>query len=264
MALFTDGLGHTVSLTKVPQRIISIVPSQTELLHDLGLENKVIGITKFCVHPPQWFHTKTRVGGTKTLNLEKIKSLRPDLIIANKEENAKEQIEELKKEFPVWISDVNNYGDALQMIEDIGNLTGRENEAQFLKNKIENNFQSLDGKSNLNLRTSYLIWKEPYMVAGGDTFINDMLNKAGLQNIFSYLPRYPQINIEQLLTDKCSLLLLSSEPYPFSQKHIDELQAFLPDVKMVLVNGEAFSWYGSRMLQAPSYFKKLQKQIMAL
>ena len=90
MPVFTDAMGRTIDLTNTPQRIISVVPSQTELLYDLGLEKEVVGITKFCIHPTEWFRTKTPVGGTKNLNLEKIKAMQPDLILANKEENVKE------------------------------------------------------------------------------------------------------------------------------------------------------------------------------
>src|ERR1700741_3198050 len=108
---FIDQTGRKISIPQIPQRIISLVPSQTELLFDLGLDKEVVGITKFCVHPPEWFQTKTRVGGTKQLKIDLIKQLQPDLIIANKEENVKEQIEELEKHFPVWISDVNNLED---------------------------------------------------------------------------------------------------------------------------------------------------------
>ena len=106
MSIFTDQTGRKITLDKPPHRIISLVPSQTELLYDLGLHNEVIGITKFCVHPQEWFQHKTRVGGTRQINIDIIHELRPDLIIANKEENVKEQVEELAGYYPVWISDV--------------------------------------------------------------------------------------------------------------------------------------------------------------
>ena len=108
MPNFIDQTGQIVFIKDGPQRIISLVPSQTELLADLGLDQEVIGITKFCVHPNHWLKTKTRVGGTKQLDIELIRSLKPDLIIGNKEENVREQVEELRTEFPTWISDVNS------------------------------------------------------------------------------------------------------------------------------------------------------------
>ncbi|MGN6399776.1 MAG: ABC transporter substrate-binding protein [Flavisolibacter sp.] len=278
MPLIVDQLNRTVELTSVPQKIISVVPSQTDLLFDLGLNEEVIGITKFCVHPQQWFRIKTRIGGTKTLHLEKIKGLQPDFIIANKEENVKEQIETLAKDFPVWISDVNNLQDAVQMMAAVGEITGRQNEAEMLITQIKTNFASLTNNQiskeslhlkplqtqNPKLKTAYLIWKDPYMTVGGDTFINNMLNYAGFENIFAQLRRYPQITIEQLRAANCQLLLLSSEPYPFRQKHIDELQGQLPDTKIILADGEMFSWYGSRLLKAPAYFQELQIQALSL
>ena len=250
-------LTSTKHFQQPPQKIISLVPSQTELLSYFDLDKEVIGITKFCVHPKQWFTAKTKVGGTKSLNIELIKKLQPDLIIANKEENVKEQIEELANKFNVWVTDVNNLEDALLMIEDIGHITHKSNEAGILITRIKTNFSQLP-ISNEQLSTCYLIWRNPYMTIGGDTFINNMMKHCGLQNIFENETRYPEVTIEQLSTDNCHLILLSSEPYPFKQKHIDELQQQLPDKKIFLANGEMFSWYGSRLLEVPSYFKKLR------
>jgi ABC-type Fe3+-hydroxamate transport system substrate-binding protein len=260
MTLFTDGLKRLVNVIERPQRIVSLVPSQTELLFHLGLRDEVVGITKFCIHPKEWHQTKTRIGGTKTANLEKIKSLQPDLILANKEENVREQIDELAKHFPVWISDVNSLEDAYEMIQNIGQIIGKETVAKQLLDKIKTEFQSLDLQKEKR-RTSYLIWKDPYMTVGGDTFIHDMMNKAGFENLFADQTRYPVVTVAELESANCDLLLLSSEPYPFKQKHIDELSLQLPTTKIVLVDGEMFSWYGSRLQYVPAYFKALRKQI---
>ncbi len=266
-------LNNASGLGYIPKRIISLVPSQTELLYSLGLEEETVGITKFCVHPGQWFQTKTRIGGTKTINYDCIRQLQPDLIIANKEENVKEQVELLANDYPVWLTDVNTLADALQMIHDVGELTGKQNLAFSLTRNISHRFKELDQPqttnfkpilsvaegqtSDLKLQTAYLIWQKPYMTVGGDTFIHDMLSRCGFNNIFADRKRYPETNIPELHTSNLKLLLLSSEPYPFKQKHIEELSAQLPGCKIVLVDGEYFSWYGSRLLEAPSYFKKL-------
>lgn len=260
MPVFTDQTGRTVSIPSTPQRIISLVPSQTELLFDLGLSNEVIGITRFCIHPEEWFHTKTRVGGTKNIKSDTIRQLQPDLIIANKEENVKDQIEELQQHYPVWISDVNNLHDALEMIKQIGCITNKEQEAKEMIAGIKNNFLLLSAPGK-RLRVAYLIWKEPYMTVGGDTFIHSMLEAAGMENIFKNSLRYPSVEISALKTLNCELLLLSSEPFPFKQKHIDELQTHLPDTKIIRVDGEMFSWYGSHLLKAPLFFKSLQSTI---
>ena len=259
-------LQKTVDLNCIPKRIISLVPSQTELLHYFNLEEETIGITKFCVHPNAWHQTKTKIGGTKTIHIKKIKELQPDLIIANKEENVQAQIEELAQDYPVWLTDVNNLDDALKMITDIGELTNKVKEAGLLVKEINIGFDNLSHKpqtTNHKQKTAYLIWQKPYMTVGGDTFINDMLLKCGFQNIFADKSRYPVVTIDDLQIANCQLLLLSSEPYPFKQKHIDELQVQLPGTKIILANGEFFSWYGSRLLQAPSYFKQLISQIQS-
>lgn len=259
-----DQLGRTIHLQAYPQRILSVVPSQTELLFDLGLQEEVVGITKFCVHPPEWFRSKTKVGGTKTLKVEIIHSLHPDLIIANKEENTKEQIDVLAGRYPVWISDVNDLDSALQMIVSVGILTNKPQKASEITNQIRNNFSHLMKQlqtQNHQPQTAYLIWKDPYMTTGGDTFINAMLKVCGLKNVFEHLARYPIINISELQTSNCQVLLLSSEPYPFNQKHIAELQVNLPGTKIILVDGEMFSWYGSRLIQSAIYFQKLINEV---
>lgn len=263
MPHFTDQLNRTVSIPFPPKRIISLVPSQTELLYDLGLEDEVIGITKFCVHPQKWFREKQLIGGTKNTHLEKVVSLQPDLIIANKEENVKEQVEELARNFPVWTSDVNNLDDALQMIEDIGAITGKQEIAGEIAANIRSRLHQLQ-TTTPKRQTAYLIWKDPYMTVGGDTFIHHMLQKAGFQNVFQNKTRYPEINITDLQNADCQLLLLSSEPYPFKQKHVDELQYYLPHTKILLVDGEMFSWYGSRLLKVPAYVEDLHRLISEL
>lgn len=259
-------LQQPTDLSYLPKRIISLVPSQTELLAHLGLEAETIGITRFCVHPERWFNVKERIGGTKKLNIDRIKSLKPDLIIANKEENVKEQVEELALYYPVWLTDVNNLDEALQMIRDVGNLTGKNKEAKALRVSINKNFDGLQKSKtpNSKFKTAYFIWQKPYMTVGGDTFINNMLMQCGFENIFSDKQRYPVLSIEELQKTSCQLLLLSSEPYPFKQKHIDELSKKLPDTKILLVDGEFFSWYGSRLLKAPVYFEKLLQNINQL
>lgn len=257
---FIDQTGHTVTLPDKAGRIISLVPSQTELLADLGLDKEVVGITKFCIHPEHWFRSKTRVGGTKQVNIDIVHQLQPDLIIANKEENVKEQIEALAEKYPVWISDINNLDDALVMIRETGLMTGKQIAAQKITEQIAEGFAALT-TPGYKLRTCYLIWKDPYMTVGSDTFIHSMLEAAGFENVFSERKRYPVIKIEDLKQSGCELLLLSSEPFPFKQQHIDELQQQLPKTKIMLVDGEMFSWYGSRLLQAPAYFQKLREMI---
>ncbi|MDB5010403.1 MAG: ABC-type Fe3+-hydroxamate transport system, substrate-binding protein [Mucilaginibacter sp.] len=262
MATFYDQLQRAINLAAVPKRIISVVPSQTELLFDLGLTEEVIGITKFCIHPADKFKTTTKVGGTKQLNIELIKQLNPDLIIANKEENERSQIEELMNFCPVWISDISNLDEATDMISRVGQLVDREEQAGKLNQTIREKFDLLN-LPPLQLSIAYFIWRKPYMVAGKNTFINSMLAKCGLKNAFD-LERYPEINNKMLIHANPDVVFLSSEPYPFGQKHIDEFKGLLPKAKIMLVDGELFSWYGSRLLHSPAYYNMLVKRLVEL
>ena len=270
---FTDQLGNSLSLSSSPKRIISIVPSQTELLFDLGLDEEIIGVTRFCIHPKEKVKSKTKVGGTKNLNLEKIKSLQPDLIIGNKEENDERQIRQLMTEYPVWMSDIKTLEDAYEMMSCVGEMVDRKEPAENLVNKIKSavgSWQSAKENSQFAIRSralgttfeiAYLIWNNPLMTVGKDTFIHHMLGVAGFNNIFAHENRYPIITIEELKKRSPEFILLSSEPFPFRQKHADELKREFPSSKILLVDGEMFSWYGSRLMQAPSYFEKLWQEI---
>ena len=251
------------SLPTRPRRIISLVPSQTEMLHSLGLEEETIAITKFCVHPPGWFSSKIRIGGTKALDIDKIKELNPDLVIANYEENAKDQVEAIAADFPVWVTDVKTIRDALGMIRDIGKLTDKQSAAGELIRDIETSISrwQVVPRAKKSVKAAYLIWKDPYMTVGGDTFIHNMMNLAGFQNAFGWQERYPEVTADDIRESGCEVLLLSSEPYPFQEKHVIELSAELPGVTVVTVDGEMFSWYGSRIKEAPSYFHKMWQEI---
>ncbi len=259
MPHFTDQTGRTIHVNEAPRRIVSLVPSQTELLADLGLHAEVIGITKFCIHPAEWFQKKTRVGGTKQLHLDSIFQLQPDLVIANKEENTQQQIEQLADNFPVWISDIRNLQDALDMIQQVGEMTSRKAQARQIVENIKTSFSSLL-QPLPQRKACYLIWQNPFMTVGSDTFIHAMMNAAGFENVFGDCTRYPKITLDDIQEKRPDVLLLSSEPFPFHQSHAEVLQMHLPNTKIVLVDGEMFSWYGSRLLKAPGYFKKLQSQ----
>ena len=254
----TDQTGREVTFRFPPERIISLVPSQTELLYDLGLDVEVVGQTLFCIHPKTQWKKKVRIGGTKKLNIAKIRSLKPHLIIANKEENDKKQIEELAGEFPVWISDIKNLQQALSMIRSVGDMTGKEDEAAALIDRITRAFHMIVPASK-PYRTLYLVWRKPYMAAGQDTFINSMLQYSGCANVCREGSRYPELDAASIRGLNPQLILLSSEPYPFTLKHVQELLQICPTANVMLVDGEMFSWYGSRLLKGAAYIQELQK-----
>lgn len=257
---FCDQMGNVLELEHPPGRIVSLVPSQTELLASLGLDKEVIGITKFCIHPDNWFRTKTRIGGTKKLNIDLIRSLKPDLIIGNKEENFQPEIELLMRTQKVWMSDIKNLEDSLAMIRMIGEITGKLPEAGKIAEDISTRFSSLTPLTGSNKKALYLIWKDPYMCAGKKTFIDDMLSRCRFENVLKE-SRYPEITLSKIKELAPNFIFLSSEPYPFKEKHLLELKAVSPQSKVILVDGEMFSWYGSRLLKAPDYFKELILQL---
>jgi ABC-type Fe3+-hydroxamate transport system substrate-binding protein len=260
MITVIDGVGRKVELARPGKRIVSTVPSQSEFLFDLGLENEVIGITKFCIHPKNWFESKQKIGGTKNLYLEKIASLNPDLIIANKEENTLSDIEWLVERFPVYISDINSLNEAYQAMEDIGVLTDREDQAQVWLSRIKDE-QRVYGAADQEFGTvAYLIWNDPLMAVGSNNFIHDMLGIGGWDNCFSHLKRYPVITIDDIIAEAPHLLFLSSEPFPFKASHVAYFKEKLPNTEVVIVDGEMFSWYGSRLLQSFKYFDELRQK----
>lgn len=248
---FTDQLNRTIFLPNLPRRIISLVPSQTELLVDLGLEDRIVGVTKFCVHPPGLRKKKTIVGGTKKYRFEVIDSLQPDLIIGNKEENDQEGVVKLAFKYPVWMSDILTVEDSLRMILEIGEITDTLNKAEEIANQL-----TRDLKTPLPFKGTavYLIWNDPIMVVGQDTFINEMVSIAGFNNLIK-ISRYPEVKAEELQLLNPDYLLLSSEPFPFKEKHLSFFENLLPQAEVKIVDGELFSWYGSHLLKALPYFK---------
>ena len=242
--------------------IVSVVPSQTELLYDMGLKSQILGQTLFCVNPKKEFDKATKIGGTKKLNIDKIINLNPDVIIANKEENSREQIERLSEYFPVWVSDIETLEDNYLFIREMGNLFDKQSKALEINNQIKEEFKQLSSFGVENVPVVYLIWNDPIMSAGQGTFINYMLQMAGYNNLVQSM-RYPEMNIEEIKTLQPKILMLSSEPFPFKAKHIAYFQQICPKAVIQLVDGELFSWYGSRMMFAVPYFIKLRKEIRA-
>lgn len=253
---FKDQLNRVIHLEKIPQRIISLVPSLTELLAYFDMDTEVVGITKFCIKPEQWLREKTIIGGTKHIHLDKIRELKPDLIIANKEENTKEIIESLENEFPVYISDIYTLEDTYQTIRDLASMLAKEEYAQrliettksqFAQFKNSPKFQDLIGK-----RFLYFCWHKPDMIAAKNTYIDHVLNQVGMINA-SHGTRYPECTANE----KPHYVFLSSEPFPFQEKHFPHFQAKYPNAKIILVDGEIFSWYGSRIQHIIPYIEQL-------
>jgi len=258
-----DQMGRSVEVPRAPRRIVSLVPSQTELLFDLGAGDRVVGVTRFCVHPRDAVARVPNVGGTKQLRLDRIASLAPDLVIGNKEENERGQIETLAERSPVWLSDVATLEDALAMIHAVGDLVDAGGRADALRRAIEAGFAALPRAGGR--RVVYLIWRRPWMGVGAGTFIDDLLRRCGFVNVLAEkgLDRYPELADEALRDAAPDLVLLSSEPFPFAEKHVQEIAELLPAAKIQLVDGEAFSWFGSRLARAPKTLAELVRSTRA-
>ena len=262
-------------------RIVSLVPSLTEFLFDLGLDEQIVGRTRFCIHPRGRVDRAAIVGGTKNPNHARIVALKPDLIIANREENRKEDIDALARLLPntgikpamgteILVTDIQTIDQALQEMIRIGIRCGREAEARRWVSDIEecrpgrgaipksagtshqpdNTFQHGAARPS-SISTVYLIWKDPWMTIGHDTYIHSVLEEWGFRNLFGGRTRYPAVTLEEIRRLRPECLLLSSEPYPFKESHramLAELLAEqLPDTMVRLIDGEWTSWYGSRM-----------------
>ena len=261
MPFDTDARGRTISLEAPPHRIVSLVPSQTELLAHLGLAERVVGITRFCERPADWRSQKTIVGGTKEVDLDTVRTLEPDLILANHEENTEEDVTALDAIAPVFVTEVKTVAEALDMIRTVGTLTDTSEQTSTLVGKIIARFEALPDLPSL--RAAYLIWREPYMTVGGDTFIHDVMQWGGLENVYGDRTRYPEVTPAALADQDLDVVLCSSEPFPFHKKDkfTAELRQALSDTPVEIVDGQPFSWYGPRLLDTPSYLKDLRERL---
>lgn len=255
-----DQIGRVLEFKKTPKRIISLVPSLTELLVDLGLEDSIVGITKFCISPTHLRQTKVIVGGTKNINIDKIKALNPDIILCNKEENSKEIVEICEGITATHVSDIFTIDDNLELINQYGVLFSKEKEALEMNTEI--NFKLTDFKEFIKnkevKKVVYFIWKDPWMAVGNTTFIDHLLQLNKFDNVYQNEERYPEVDLEKMKQNtNLDFILLSSEPYPFKEEHILEAEKFTHKAKAILVDGEMFSWTGSRLLKAFDYFKTL-------
>lgn len=253
-----DQLGRSHEWSEMPKRVVSLVPSITELLSDLGLEDDVLGCTKFCVHPGDLRQKSTVIGGTKNVHLDKVIHLRPHLIIANKEENRQEDVEELSALFNTWVSDVSTISEEYQLILLLGELLGKEQKAK----EIVAELKAVDiMQISHPIRVAYLIWKDPYMTVGGDTYISHRLEAMGLHNVYGFQQRYPSMDLKDLTAMDVDMVFLSSEPFPFNMEHLEDIKDQLERTDVRLVDGEFFSWYGSRRLHMKKYAQDLLGEI---
>lgn len=254
-----DQLDRPIHFKKAPSRIISLVPSLTELLVDLGLTKHIVGVTKFCVHPEDIRTRAKIVGGTKEVKYHYIDQLQPDLIICSKEENTTEIVAELEKKYNIYVSDINTLDDAYSFFNDLGEICQCKEVTNRLVNNVKAELEKykLKTKGLPKVRIAYFIWRQPWMLVGGETFIQHMFDELGFINVYADKKRYPEVQLANLR--KADYYFLSTEPFPFKEKHKEELPVDVSKVK--IVDGEYFSWYGTRLLSAFKYFEKLRTNL---
>jgi ABC-type Fe3+-hydroxamate transport system substrate-binding protein len=239
-------------LARAPHRIISLVPSITELVCELGLAGDLVGRTGFCIHPKEVVRAIPKVGGTKSVNLEKIRELAPTHVIVNVDENKKEIADALAAFVPnLIVTHPLAPEDNLALYRQIGSAFGRERAADALCEKFSLEFTRIKNMTFKSTNVLYLIWKGPWMTVSRDTYISRTLALFGLQTLPELAEaRYPKL--KELDVAGAELVLLSSEPYRFQQKHADEIQKQLQK-PCRLIDGEMTSWYGPRAIAGLAY-----------
>lgn len=253
--MIVDGRGRPCDLEGVPQRIVSLVPSTTETLHDLGAAERVVGITKYCVHPRPWVDGVEKVGGTKKVDVQRIAALQPDLILANCEENTREIFDALDPVAPLYAAFPRTVDEAIADVTRTGALVGCPEAAARWRADIESAREEARAAAR-TFRYAYLIWRKPWMAVSADTFIAALLAEVGGVGVFAeHDDRFPAVTAAELSGADPDVVMLSSEPFPFQDKHRAELAAAtgLPIERFVLVDGELLSWHGTRMAAGLRY-----------
>jgi hypothetical protein len=264
------GTSHRRCDDRSKLRIVSLVPSLTELLGDLGLAPAIVGRTGYCIHPADEVERITKVGGTKSVNVEKIRKLAPTHLIVNIDENEKPTVDALEAFVPhVIVTHPQKPRDNLALYRLFGHVFACEREAGLLCARFEAAWSALEQARAIGRwperRVLYLIWKDPWMTIARDTYIAALLATVGweqvdvcdaLDHAAKSSPRYPAIDLQRAAT-RADLVLLSTEPYSFTDADVDAMKRLAPRVR--LVDGEMLSWYGSRAILGLEYLGMLAR-----
>lgn len=259
MTVLLDASGTALAGAAPPRRIVSLIPSTTELLCAMGLAEALVGVTVYCVEPRDVVRTKTRVGGEKNPDLERIRALAPDLVIANIEENSRHHVEVLREwGIPVWVTYPRTVADSLRMIRELGEVTGARQRAAALLAEIEPLYAQVRANTSRRAPAAvfYAIWRDPYMTINGDTYISDVLAVCGARNVFAnHADRYPTVTLDEVAARRPDVIVLPDEPFRFRRAHIKDFEPYV-DVPAVrhrrihLLEGKAFAWHGPRIMDA--------------
>jgi ABC-type Fe3+-hydroxamate transport system substrate-binding protein len=261
-----DAWGRSLTVTERPERIVSLVPSLTEALFAFGLEQEIVGVTRFCVEPRRGVADKTKVGGTKALDVAKIKALEPDLVIASAEENGPEDVTQLIDHgCPVFVTLATSVESAIDLLRQLATITGTTAAARPIIQEAKEAlaFAVAAGASGERVRVFCPIWRNPYMTCGRATYVDDVITVCGGRNVFGERQeRYPQLELGEMAALDPQVILLPSEPYRFTKRHKADFRAFA-DVTAVknghifLIDGRMLTWYGPRIARSLSEVKRL-------
>lgn len=263
--MWRDAVGALHRRADGPARIVSLVPSITELVCELGLAAQLVGRTGFCVHPRETLKRIPKVGGTKDVNLAKVRALAPSHVLLNIDENTQPTAAALAQFVPhLVVTHPAGPLDNPPLYRLIGGIFGCETAAEALCARFQNAYAALARAAQAwpRQRVLYLIWKNPWMTVSPDTYIARMLALAGWDSVpRSASARYPQVQLDQQLLQDVDLLLLASEPYRFRERHIAELRALaaMRGKMLALIDGEMTSWYGSRAIAGMDYLRRLRE-----
>ncbi|MDM1046415.1 ABC transporter substrate-binding protein [Myroides sp. 1354] len=265
MLILKDQLGREHRFEQSPKRIVSLVPSLTETLFDLGLEDELVGITTACMHPYQLRVTKTSIGEPKKVDIEQIQLMQPDVVVASPTENTMEDIERLQAICPVWLVDVRTMDQNFQLIELLGQLFNKRTEARKWMDKISFGQKDLMDfvSERPGFKVAYFIGKDPFVVAGEGTFIQELLELNKFENVYAdRVELYPEVEIKKIrIQGDPELVFLPSMPYAFQEEDAFEIGRFTHHGKTIFVEGEMFSWYGTRVCKAFDYFKQIHNRL---
>lgn len=261
-----DASGRPFLCDRARRRIVCLIPSITETLFALGLGDAVVGVTKFCTHPPEGVARVPKVGGARDPDLERIRGLEPDLVVANIEENPKQHVEALREwGIPVYVTYPRSVAEGIAMVRDLGEVTGQVAEAVAMAAELEAVYRESLGMTSGRpaRRVFYPIWREPYRSVNSDTFIHDCLAVSGGVNIFAHRPeRYPQISLEEMASLAPEVILLPDEPYRFLPSHLSDFEPFrdipaIRDRRVSFIDGKWAAWYGFRMAEGLRSLREL-------
>jgi len=251
-----DATGRELALGRAPRRIVSLIPSVTETLFALGLDEAIVGVTVYCVEPRAGVARKTKVGGEKNPKLELIRELTPDLVIANVEENLKTHVDQLREwGIPVWVTYPRTVAEGIGMVRELGELTATRTRAAAIADELEALLAAGQARTAARppVPVFYPIWRAPYMTINADTYVHDMLAVCGGRNVFGARPeRYPTISLEEVRAARPDVIVLPDEPFRFRAIHIQDFAPYtdIPAVargRIHLMDGKLFCWYGPRI-----------------